>query len=323
MKLIFLENTSTFLYVVFGGLLTCVLLQHPLMFIKRHGRFHALVGLFHLFLLFIGCYQLIWVNTVCSSVLYDSVLGISGIVLTLTAAIEFQHKNIKNVASGTLDEHATVTYNEMIEHSFYQWVNLCQVFYLHLLSLNFSTTIRLLLTISVTSPWIIRDLFPVNRFSDNYLKMDHNSTSLIRILYRVKKYQYVFYKHFLLHGLNISGVLDTSMSSMAQERYFRAYWLLLNTSYVMEFFLQTLVKKRRLSQGHMLAMQQILMLASTLAALNVLSYVNLYVAGASLAMNFLHRKHDLLNTAGIAALCVLAQRGAEIYYSSAAGDVFL
>jgi hypothetical protein len=314
MKLRFLEDISTFLYLVFGGFLICVLLQHPLMFKKRHGRYHALMGLFHLFLLCVGCYQLIWANTVCNAVVFDSILGISGIILTLTAAVEFQHKNIKNVASGTLDEHATVTYTEMIEHSFYQGVNLCQVLFLHLLSLNFSTTARLLLSVLVSSPWIVRDLFPVNRFSDNYLQMDHNSTSLIRLLYRVKKYQYVFYKHFLLHGLNISCVLDTKMSTMSQERYFRAYWLLLNTSYVMEFFLQTLVKKRLLSQSHMLVMQQILMLASTLAALNVLSYVNMYVAMASLAMNFLHRKHDLLNTACIAALCVLLQRWTDIYY---------
>ena len=44
---------------------------------------------------------------------------------------------------------------------------------------------------------------------------------------------------------------------------FRLYWLGLNAAYVMEFFLQTLVKRRYITQGRMLRMNQFLMLVST------------------------------------------------------------
>ena len=48
-----------------------------------------------------------------------------GTTATLTAATDFQHhKHAKNKASGTLDEQSTVTYSEMMEHSFYQMLNL-------------------------------------------------------------------------------------------------------------------------------------------------------------------------------------------------------
>ena len=57
------------------------------------------------------------------------------------------------------------------------------------------------------TPWLVRDQFPVNKFSDNYTK-GQNKTSLISLLYRAKKYQYIFYKHVLLHGLNVSVALD-------------------------------------------------------------------------------------------------------------------
>ena len=60
--------------------------------------------------------------------------GLLGCLLTFSAAYEFQHKNVKNVASGTLDQHAIVTYSEMIEHLFYQIVNFVQIVYFHILS---------------------------------------------------------------------------------------------------------------------------------------------------------------------------------------------
>ena len=31
--------------------------------------------------------------------------------------------------------------------------------------------------------------------------------ALTSVLYRLKKYQYIFYKHFLLHGLNVSAAV--------------------------------------------------------------------------------------------------------------------
>lgn len=203
---------------------------------------------------------------------YDVILGLLGIYLTLSAAHDFPHRKVKNFASGTLDEHATVTYGEMIEHSFYQGLNLVQIIYIHLLSYITTQQYKLFLCLLATSPWLIRSRFPVNSFSANYspVNTDPKSTWWVKILYRIKKYQYVFYKHFLLHGLNISLVLYNSTPSsgvgVAEWPAFRIYWLLLNTAYVMEFFLQTLVKKGHLKQQTMLLMQKLLMLASSIAA---------------------------------------------------------
>ena len=165
--------------------------------------------------------------------------------------------------------------------------------------------LRVLAVIVVTLPWLTRSWFPVHSFSDNYKKIDKKSTPLIRFLYHVKKYQYVFYKHFLLHGLNISVALMPFFSSSTDlkkekfsstNNYFRLYWLLLNTSYTMEFFLQTLVKRHYIQQKVMLRLQKVLMTAATLAALFVLQYVHIGVCVASLILNFTNRKHDLLNT---------------------------
>lgn len=276
-----------------------VLVHQPFMFVKRHGRKHALTGLFYLMWLSCGYLDLLLPRSqlmLIPNILYDIVLGIAGVLLTLFAAHEFQHKNVKNFASGTLDVHATVTYEEMLEHSFYQGINLIQIIFLHLfcMSINLTIIYRLLLLFVMTLPWYWRGYFPINRFSDNYSQIDHQSTALVRFLYRIKKYQYVFYKHFLLHGLNITVAVNSS--PLASKRLFRLFWLLLNTSYVMEFFLQTLVKKRYMPQETMLALQKVLMLASTIAAANVLTEVNWPVCLISMALNFLHRKHDLLNT---------------------------
>ncbi len=311
-----------------------LLAYYPTIFLKKHGRKHALTGFVYLVWISLGFVDLMrpidHVNgepqqPIVPYILYDTILGIIGTVLTLFAAFEFQHKNIKNVASGTLDEHATVTYGEMIEHSFYQGLNLIQILFIH--SMTYFTTItlnnrdnntlvtsyvvkenllpRLGLLLVVTLPWILREFFPINRFSDNYTKIDTKSTPLIRLLYRIKKYQYVFYKHFLLHGLNIT--IAVTGIAFGNEYFFRLYWLLLNLSYVMEFFLQTLVKKNIMKQEHMLFLQKVLMTASTIAAISVLRYVNIWIAIISLIYNFIHRKHDVYNVMsvclGYIALC--------------------
>jgi hypothetical protein len=56
------------------------------------------------------------------------------------------------------------------------------------------------------------------------------------------------------------------------------------------------VKKRYMTQNWMLHLQKVLMLASSIAAYNVLLYVNVYVAIISMIFNFINRKHDVLNT---------------------------
>eukprot|EP01041_Mallomonas_annulata_P000810 gene810-1582_t len=157
------------------------------MFTKKHGRKHVLTGIFYIFLLLVGfsIYLRLKLNNddefsrllICGT--FQVILGVCGILLTLFAAYEFPHKNIRNFASGTLDETATVTHDEMIEH---------------------------------------------------------------------------------------------------------------------KFFLQTLVKRKYMRQNAMIALQQILMLASTLAAIPILIEVNFLVAILSCALNFTNRGQDFLNT---------------------------
>eukprot|EP01039_Chlorochromonas_danica_P006911 gene6909-7638_t len=289
--------------------------RHPEMFVKRHGRKHALTGLVYLVWITVGFIDLgipvLPHHNPATSWIYHVGLGSLGTVLTLYAAYEFKHKGVKNFASGTLDEHATVTYNEMIEHAFYQGLNLLQIVYFHLLpilqSFSFLSNSPILLLLSrllclyaVTLPWLWRGSFPVHSFSLNYKRVDEKSTDLIRLLYRIKKYQYVFYKHFLLHGLNLTAAFTGA--NLPQSRVFRLYWLLLNTSYVMEFFLQTLVKKRYMQQNEMLSLQQVLMAASTCVAVVVLQHASVVLSSLSLAMNFLHRGHDMANTLFVAGI---------------------
>jgi hypothetical protein len=301
------------LVALFAALLISTLLADLRVFTKKHGRRHAMTGILYLSLLVIG-----FVNIYCEifhweeyGAVYHCSLGLTGILLTFTAAYEFQHKNIKNVASGTLDEHATVTFDEMVEHGFYQALNLAQIIFFHTMGFRFNLRTRCALLMGIaTSLWLFRDHFPVNKFSDNYTKIDGKSTTLIRIMYRIKKYQYVFYKHFLFHGLNISVAIYSY--NITQYKIFRIYWLLLNTSYTMEFFLQTLVKKKYLKQSTMLSMQNILMTAATIAAVQVLQYSSIFASLASLFLNFVHRKHDATNTLLVLSLLLFYLRDLEM-----------
>ena len=231
--------------------------------------------------------------------MYDIVLGFLGILTTISAAYDFNFgvhiKKNANKASGTLDEHATVTSSEMFEHSFYQIINLLQVMYLYIVgdhSHIFTTQQRMFAALLITSFWYVRNKFPVNHFQHNYNK-GQNPFTFISIMYRMKKYQYVFYKHFLLHGLNITVALDGL--KIARSDDFRMYWFCLNISYVMEFFLQTLVKKKYMNQSHMINMQRLLMFVSTLSALRVLAYIRFIPSFLSLFLNFTRRNHEVTN----------------------------
>ena len=84
---------------------------------------------------------------------------------------------------------------------------------------------------------------------------------------------------------------------------FRVYWILLNTSYVMEFFLQTLVKRRVIAQWYMIVLQNILMIAASISAVYVLQFTDIRIAFVSLICNFSNRGHDVGNTTII--MCVL------------------
>jgi len=120
-----------------------------------------------------------------------------------------------------------------------------------------------------------------------------------------------------------------------ETRHFRLYWLALNTAYVMEFFMQTLVKKGHIGQRRMLRMNQFLMGVSSIAAVRVLggggsvgrgrgslssdsgrvlsdvplisgvgAGVCVPAAMLSVALNLVHAGHELTNTALVAAVAM-------------------
>ena len=95
-----------------------------------------------------------------------------------------------------------------------------------------------------------------------------------------------------------------SGAALPRLRTFRLYWLCLNAAYVMEFFLQTLVKRKHLQQRRMLAMNAALMALSSLAAARVvMAHVRPVPALVSLAANFGRRGHELSNTAVLLVAC--------------------
>ncbi len=169
-----LSATAAILALIFAAMLFLAIFPIPRLFSKRIGRRHAQAGAAYLAWLAIGFISVIFMSASGASagvppVVFDTVLGALGITLTLTAAREFGHKNVHNRASGTLDEDATVSYDEMIEHSFYQGVNLCQALFLAFVSLpSTSFFSRALGACACTSPWLLRSAFPVHSFSKNY-----------------------------------------------------------------------------------------------------------------------------------------------------------
>ena len=208
---------------------------------RKHGRAHRLLGLAELLLLAAGLVDVAAWETGRSvprrllRLLYDVLLGVCGTALTLSAAAAFSHANVKNQASGVLEEEATITQDEMIEHAFYQLLNLLQAGYLHCLPAVRGPAARAALCLFISSPWLVRDRFPVNSFSRNYVTSPKAWWTLINLLYRVKKWQYVAYKHVLLFGLNASLALSPARDCLPQtSRSFRLYWVLLNAAYVLE-----------------------------------------------------------------------------------------
>ena len=300
-------------------------------FFRVHGWRHRLAGAVHLLWLFVGAWTVNFESdddSRWSVFVYDVLLGISGTTATLTAARDFPHKLVSNVAgqSGTLHQKAIVTQAEMMEHSFYQALNLWQAIYLHSLHYFANTDqtpiTNLALLFLVTMPWLFRHLLPVHSFSHNWkVYLRHKNTrgkkttnlgnsndefrakkttaseDLEVFLYRIKKWQYVFYKHVILHGVNISLAVSSTFaiqeSAIPYSSSWRVFWVLLNTSYVMEFFLQSMVKARVLSQSTMLWLQRFLMTISSLSALVVLQHVRVWICLSSLMLNFVHRHHDL------------------------------
>ena len=294
-----------------------------MLFLDLHGWRHRLTGGFLLLWLLVGVW---WTVSTSNSgvqnesnvshaqaphfssaaLAYDVVLGILGIITTLTASMDFPHKTIQNAPgqSGTLSQNVMVTQGEMVEHAFYQGLNLMQAVFLHLFASQSSAFTRGLGLVLVTLPWWFRRRFPVNSFSENYWTKTPASqrTSTETFLYGLKKAQYLFYKHVILHGLNIS-LFVYPVAQHASPPSWRVFWLCLNASYVLEFFLQSLVRRRVLAQSTMLMLSRSLMVVSSVAAVNaVFLVVRWELCAASFLANLVHRYHDVTNTHGLAAL---------------------
>jgi hypothetical protein len=169
-----LTAAAAALALVFAFVLFRTIRPIPRLFNKRIGRRHAQVGVLYLAWLavgFIGAISssFIRASSGVPSLLFDVILGALGIALTLTAAHEFGHKNVRNRASGTLDEDATVTYDEMIEHAFYQGLNLAQALFVAYASQpSTSLFTRAFGACACSAPWLFRSAFPVHSFSKNY-----------------------------------------------------------------------------------------------------------------------------------------------------------
>lgn len=248
---------------------------------------------------------------------YDVVLGILGILATWTAAIDFPHRYVSNQPgqSGTLSERTIVTQAEMIEHLFYQFLNLVQALYLHFLASEWAQPmfnkrlIRWIALFLVTSPWLVRGCFPVHSFHQNWKlsTKEKQSNSHELLLYKIKKAQYLFYKHVILNGINLSIILTAKDQSLVHTLAWRVFWICLNTSYVMEFFLQTLVKRHVMTQFTMLSLNRLLMLVSTVAAIHsIWRVVRWDLSLMSFLLNWINRKHDLINVMFIGTLAMIA-----------------
>ena len=346
------EASSVLQAAFFAAVISTAALGSRRLFGPRHGRRHRVLGLVYVGWLVYGCGDILGRIFFSSSLryappnylVYDVVLGALGSLLTLTAAVDFGHEKVrvpKSTSSGALHPSATISKGEMTEHLFYQLLNLLQAMFLHA-QVALSSSLdgdrggrgllgwRCGLLLSVTGLWWLRGLFPVNSFSRNYAndkRAAQGYSQLLGHMYRVKKYQYLFYKHFLLHGLNISfalrkdlpyfplglslGVSSSSQLLSPLDLEWRLYWICLNTAYTFEFFLQTLVKRRHMRQRTMLILNQLSMLASSAAALQVLRHVSFPAAALSWYLNFANRHHEVVNS-GIVVGVALAVNAAAL-----------
>ena len=344
---------SSHLLRAFLGIVTLTSLYNGRrLFLEPTGRSHRLAGLAHLFCIVAGALTLVAPPPITTHswayqcLFYDVCLGILGTAATLTATRAFPHKTLVNAPgqSGTLSAHAYVTQGEMIEHSFYQMLNLIQAVYLHgvtwlinipnpqrrdddetVKTMLWPILVRLAAVWTVTAPWLFRHRFPVNSFSANWIGKSEQEQKerlsdttkmnswLETKLYQIKKWQYVFYKHTILHGLNVSIIFPAALTSTGSEQRsdiplplsssWRIFWICLNASYVMEFYLQSLVKRRYISQRSMLGLQRMLMAASSLSALlAVKGVVRPEICIISVVMNFSNRGHDVVNVMFVAIL---------------------
>lgn len=169
----------------FGG---CVDVSGFVLFVPiNHSRKlqHAWLGVVHLLLLSVGFLHALGVWELPNAMLVLVPLAIVGVLLPLSAARDFKHVNVRNHASGTMDEHATVTRDEMLEHAFYQGLHVVQLCFLMFIvpAMNERSASRFVRSMAMlvfaTSPWLVRRLFPVNSFS----KLTENVVYLFNLLF--------------------------------------------------------------------------------------------------------------------------------------------
>ena len=272
-------------------------------FAGKFARGHRLAGLAHLGVLAARASALATDEDATRGVVWDAVMFATGMTATLTAYRDFakarEHVERRERASGTLHRDAAVTGSEMLEHAFYHLVNGFQIAYVWVSGTDAFRTARLetrmVICLAATSVWFAREKFPTNSFSKNY--KSGTFVDLETVMYRVKKYQYVLYKTVLLHGLNVSLAIAPRVG-LADMFQWRMYWLLLNAAYVFEFFLQTLVRRRYIPQWTMLALNQALMVISTVAVIPVVTECVLPSAAlVAFVLNFLNRRREVFNVA--------------------------
>ena len=186
------------LAVFFARLLLAVA-AHPQMLYPRYGRSHRIVGMGFFAYLLCGIIDARLTHPIFPqrySIAFDAGISVFGFATAFSAARDFggaRSHAVGSEASGILDEKATVSRSEMVEHCFYQLLNLAQIMYLYLLAaIGDRPMARIALAVSMTLPWLARSRFPVNSFSANYSKPGVGGTTpLIRFLYRMKKWQYL------------------------------------------------------------------------------------------------------------------------------------
>ena len=136
------------------------------LFAPRVGRAHRICGALYLAWLAGGVAALATrrPTSAASCAAYDLVLGVLGALAALTAARDFGQHAVAET-SGTLDAKAFVTRSEMVEHAFYQFLNLVQILGLHARANGVGGAAAVLAL--QTAPWLWRARVPVNSFSAN------------------------------------------------------------------------------------------------------------------------------------------------------------
>lgn len=326
----FVERVCVGIAAIYFGLIVWIVSHRPKIFLKKVARTHRLLGFSYFSLLFLGFLDAAFnassdvVVVVVVRFLYDFFLGLMGAWLAWSAQEFPRPARQQHTASGVLDPHATVLPSEMREHAFFQLLNASHSLLLHILSwLPTDTTgsiffLRIFfLWVFGFGPWIWRDRFPTHSFSANYsgMSIDPKSTPWTRFLYRVKKWQFVALKHYLQNALLlvVTFFLTSSPSSSSRPPHslsFRLHFMFVSTSFVMEFFMQSLVRASMLSQTSMLALHVLLMTGASLAAANALFFfaIPLMMWGTlSMCINFANRKHDPFNGALLISIASVAR----------------